>query len=282
MRLLTAAVLFVCAAGSASATPAAQMAYVERRGLLEADTQCRLFTPDVRAALQAGAGAARGALLRGGWTRAQMDDLEQATVAAARERTCNDARTLQAADGARAGFVGWARALNMSFPGWERSWTAHRFADIQGWRLSQDIAPGIQFGVRDRNNTQSFSLLMALAPDQAAPATAQIVLRDRTRANAALLELRGRNITGLQAGAPSPASALHFLASARRIEPADRFHGQQLVFEFPQAAFQAMVGLDPREAIEIQLQQGGRTQTLLVEVGDIAVARAFLTARAAS
>jgi hypothetical protein len=39
------------------------------------------------------------------------------------------------------------------------------------------------------------------------------------------------------------------------------------------------VTLDPRETIEIRLESGRASQRLLVEVGDIAAARAFLTIR---
>ena len=54
----------------------------------------------------------------------------------------------------------------------------------------------------------------------------------------------------------------------------------QTVFTFPDAAFQAMLALDPREAVVIELTGARTTQRLLVEVGDITAARAFLTLRA--
>src|SRR5262249_10156704 len=153
------------------------------------------FTPDVRAALQAGAGQARSALLRGGWTRAHFDDLEQAASDAGRGRACNDPRTLAAAQGVRTGFHAWSRQNSASFPGFERDWVAYRFADINGWRLRQNIAPGVQFGVRDHGGGQHLTLLMPAASP--APASAQIVLRDPSRASANMLELRGRTLTGL-------------------------------------------------------------------------------------
>lgn len=67
------------------------------------------------------------------------------------------------------------------------------------------------------------------------------------------------------------------MPSSRTVERAD---GQQfVVFTFPDTAFRDVVTLDPRETIEIRLQQGRSSQRLLVEVGDIAAARAFLTIR---
>ncbi len=282
MRVLFVASLFVVlSASAASAAPAGQVAFVERRGLLEVDARCRLFNPDTRAALQAGAGQARSALLRGGWTRVQLDELEQAAVGAARERACDDPRTISSAADVRAGFNAWSRQSAATFPGWERTWTARRFADINGWRLSQGLAPGVMFGVRDHANAQHISLTLTGDAAEATPGTVQLIVRNASRSTAGLVELRGRTVTGLEAGLPSPASAQAFLASARRVEPADRLHQQLLVFEFPDAAFQAMLRLDPREAVEIRLQ-GPHPQRYLVEVGDIAAARTFLTVRAAS
>ena len=277
-RIFLAVLATILGAGSAHATSSAQVAYVERRGLLEADTQCRLFTPDVRAALLAGAGQARGALLRGGWTRTQFDELERAAVNAARQRPCNDPRTIQAATQARAGFASWSRTPTMEFPGWERAWSARRYADPQGWRLTQTVDAVTRFGVREVSGAQKLTLVIGITPGAATPGAAQLAMRDPARANGALLDLRGRTTTGLAAGAPSPATAQSFLASARRVETIDRTHAL-LVFEFPDAAFQAMQQLDPREAIEVRLQQGNQTQRLLVEVGDIAAARTFLTLR---
>ena len=100
--ILVAAGLALSTTVASAEAPSARNVYVERRGLMEADAQCRLLTPEVHAALQVTAMQARGVLLRGGWSITQMDQLEQATVAAARERACNDPRTLSAANVARA------------------------------------------------------------------------------------------------------------------------------------------------------------------------------------
>jgi hypothetical protein len=77
MRLaLLAAALGLAMSSAASAdAPDARAAYAERRGLLEADARCQLFTSDIRSALQVSAAQARGALLRSGWTNAQMRQL---------------------------------------------------------------------------------------------------------------------------------------------------------------------------------------------------------------
>ncbi len=93
-----------------------------------------------------------------------------------------------------------------------------------------------------------------------------------------VLELRGRLVQGLAAGAPAPGAAASFFASARRVETLE--NGQRVaVLEFPDSAFQALLALDPREAVELRIENGRAVQRMLVEVGDIAAARAFLTLR---
>lgn len=275
MRFLPLAGLLLLTPAIASAqTPSAQALYVERRGLLELDVQCRLLAPEMRAALEAGAGQARGALLRGGWTPARVGELEAAAVNAARARRCGDPRTSAAVESARAGFVSWTRAATMTFPGSERTWTARRIPDATRWRLAQDIVSPVRatFGVREDDAGRQH-LTLVMPANGPAPASAQMLLRNPSRTSANLLDLRGRTVRGLEAGAPAPATASRYFASARRID------GNVLTFEFPDAVFEAMCALDPRESVVILV---GERQRLLVEVGDIAAARAFLVIGARS
>lgn len=280
MRPLLFAAAFAICAGAAAAedAPDARAAYVERRGLIEADAQCRLFNRDIRAALAIGAARTRGALLRSGWTTAQVRSLEQAVVAAARGRACDDPRTASSAAQAREAFGAWVNARTMEFPGWRRTWIARRGA-ADGWRLSQAVeAPEIAvFGVRTRGGVERLALVMPLQRNEAAPDSAQLIMRDTARARAEEITLPQRVAYGLAAGAPRPGGAAGY-ASARSIERLD--HGAaQAVFVFPDRAFHNLLELDPRESLEIRVQWGRRQQRLLVEVGDVAAARDFLTIR---
>ena len=284
--LLTALAISVAAMASASAqtgAPSAQALYVERRALLETDARCGLFSPGIRAALQAGAGQAAGALLRGGWTRARLDELEHAAISAARARDCGDPRSASAARAAEAGFASWARTYAMNFRGTERLWTARRSADVNGWRLSQPIAAPIAatFGVREVEGAQQLSLVMPLAAREGAPASVQLQMRDPARAGTDMLDLRGRTSSGLAAGLPAPGAARGYFANSRRIET-NRNAPSQAVFTFPEAAFQSLLALDPRESAQLQFETGGRRQAILIEIGDLAAARAFLAASAES
>jgi hypothetical protein len=279
MRALTlAAALCIVATTAASAqntAPSAQALYVERRALLDTDERCHLFSANMRHALEAGAAQASGALLRSGWTSARLDELEQAAIGAARGRACGDARTASAAHAAEAGFASWSRTPSMTFPANERTWVARRSADVSGWRLYQQIAvPGAAtFGVRDHADAQQ--LTFSMPADSAAPASAQLVMRDPTRGGTNILDLRGRTSTGLAAGLPLANTAQSFFASARRTER-DADTPARVVFTFPDAAFQRLTQLDPRESIAIDIETAGRTQRYIVEVGDVAAARAFL------
>lgn len=278
MRFILLALALGTATTASATEPNARTAFVERRGLLEADAQCRLFDPSIRSALNVGLAQARGALLRSGWTSASLRDLETAAVNAARSRTCSDQRTADAAAAARRSFASWANTGSMLFPGWDRSWRARRVADDFGWRLSQGIeAPTpAMFGVRQVRDVQRLALALPLARGATAPASVQLVMRDRDRGQMREVALPERISQGLAAGLPSPMASTS-IPSVRTIET---HNGHQIaVYTFPDTAFRDLVALDPRESIEVRLETGRTVQRLLFEVGDVAAARAFLTLR---
>lgn len=279
MRLPFLCLTFAILAGAAAAqTPDAREAYVERRGLIESDARCNLLPAGLRAALNVGALQARGALLRAGWTSAQLRGLEGTIAQAVAQRPCNDPRTLQSADEARGAFAPWLAAGYMEFPGWERAWLARR-GSSDGWRLSQAIdAPrAAVFGVRQRGANQQLVLIVTLAQNEAAPRSAQLVLRDASRSTSPEIGLAQRVAYGVEAGAPAPNAAMT-IPSARSVEPVSGGR-RQVVFAFPDDAFSRLLQLDPRESVELRLQSGRSVQSLYVEVGDIAAARTFLTIR---
>lgn len=281
MRLffLAAALGLMTAASASADAPNARAAYAERRGLIEADTQCRLFEPSIRSALQVTAAQARGALLRSGWTNAQMRELENAAVGAARARSCTDERTATAAADARRAFITWANAGTMEFPAWERTWIARRAVTSDpAWRLSQAIDGPIAsvFGVRQRGNAQHLVLIIPVARGATAPTSVTLVMRDATRGRVQEISLTQRMSYGLAAGAPGPNAATN-VPSTRTIERLDGGRSQA-VFTFPDTAFRDLMTLDPRETVELRVTTRG-TQRLFAEVGDVGAARAFLTIR---
>lgn len=267
----------VAASASAAEAPNARAAYVERRGLLEADARCQLFARDMRAALNASAGQARGALLRAGWSRAQVGELEQTVVAAAGARACSDARTQSAAADARAAFGTWLRANSVTFEGWARAWEARRVAASDGWRLRQAIDAPIraQFGVRASRGADRLVLIVPLARRASPPAAANLSARNPRASAAPEIPLQQRMTQGLEAGAPTPSTVALTFTATRSVERLER-GASQAVFTFPDATFGALLALDPRETVVVTLRERANTQRILVEVGDIAAARDFL------
>jgi hypothetical protein len=277
LLLATVLTATLTAAASAQTGPNAREAFVERRGLIEIDTQCRVLEHSIRDALQVGLAQARGSLLREGWSNAQVRNLEQSVVSAAQSRQCNDARSRQAIANANRSFASWANAATMEFPGWERDWIARR--SNEGWRLSQVIDAPLTatFGIRQQATTQRLTLTVPLARGAIAPTSARLILRDQSRARSVEISLPQRVAYGLAAGEP-PAIAQRRVPSTRAIERLDAGRSQ-VAFTFPDDAFRDLLALDPRETVAIEIQNGRATQRLLVEVGDIAAARAFLTLR---
>jgi hypothetical protein len=131
------------------------------------------------------------------------------------------------------------------------------------------------FGVRQIGANQRLALTFTLERGEAAPISAQLVLRDVSRGALREISLPQRIAYGVEAGAPAPGVAIS-IASARTTE---RVNGgrSQAVFTFPDSAFAALLQLDPRESVELRVQNGRSVQSLFVEVGDLAAARAFLT-----
>jgi hypothetical protein len=274
MRFLLVIAALALAAPAHADAPDARASFVERRGMLELDAQCHLFNDNIRAALQATTLQARGALLRGGWSIAQVQDLEQTVVTAAHGRTCQDQRTITGAANARTAAATWINANAQTFPGWTRAWYARRAPSPEGWRLTQSIsAPfAANFGVRLNNGREQLTLSVA-TPNAASLTGARLVMRDAMRTAPVDIALPQRIAYGLGAGAPSPATSTQFASISARAERGSN-GSAQVAFVFQDAAFRNLLNLDPRESVEIHFT--GSPQVLLVDVGDVAVARAFL------
>jgi hypothetical protein len=278
MRFLFVTLLACLTAAPALADPPnAQAALVERLGLLHIDTRCHVLSAGVRHALEAGAGQARGALLRAGWTTSRVGELETAVHEAASQRACSDPRVATSVAEARTSFEHWAQTNYMEFPGWARGWTARRTTGPNGFRLSQSIDTPARatFGVREREGAQRLSLVM----DQSNATTARLIVRDASRARAGALDLPTRIAYGLEAGAPRTGAITRTFTATRTTERRVGVGGTQAVFAFPDEAFRALLALDPRESATLELSGGSVTQRLYIEVGDIAAARTFLALR---
>jgi hypothetical protein len=277
---LSALFLFLAIAAPAFADqPAEAGLFAERRALLAADARCSLLTADERAALAAGAGQARGGLLRAGWTSDRADRLAARADAAGAARPCADPVLVKSVSQAKAGYAAWSRIHAMAFAGASAVWHARRTPDPKGgWRLWQDAPDAAaRFGVRERPGGEELAFVAPPTPRGWASAT--LYVRDVARAPLPLVEVPGRP-KGLAGGAPARGVARVFPARSRVTEPSGLTS-----FLFPETALAAALRIDPREAIEIELDDRDPQtppRRVLFEAGDLAAARAFLAARPAS
>jgi hypothetical protein len=278
MGLLGAAML--AAPGPAAAQPADL--FFERTMMAAADARCRLFAPDVTAALAAGAAQARGAALRAGDEPAALAGLEQRAQAQAARLDCHGRELAQAAARVQDAFAGFRRVTRMTYPGDVADWRADRgLGRAPRWRVAQDVAFGpdrMTFGLAGREGASGLVAVAAFA-DGRMPYAARLVIRDESRTMGPYLGL-GARPAPLSRRLPPRSATRGFLAEARSAADAEllpKGAEQGWAFRFPAAAAQALADLDPREGVAVEfLFSGERVRTAYVEVGDFAAARAFL------
>jgi hypothetical protein len=293
-RLLCAGALCLSALAApavSSAASAADLLY-ERTVMTAADARCRLFTPEIRAALLAARAQARGAALRGGADPFQLDQIQARAAQKVGAVACNSPDVRKAAGRVRDAFQGFARLYRITYPGDVASWRAERIAPAEGagWRLAQSTRIGADqatFGLSGRRGEVPQLSVSASFAGGATPYSARLVMRDPARsARPSLGGARGGPTARLPLSSRvSPRSATRqFMASSRgtdaSLSPAPG--RPAVVFRFPGSAAAALAGLDPREAVGVEFlfPSAGREQfrTALFEVGDFAAGQAFLAA----
>jgi hypothetical protein len=273
----------LCAGQAMAATPAANLFY-ERALMAAAGSACRLFAPDVSAALAASKAQARNAALRSGADAAALASLD-AQASAAGASDCRSPGVAAAAAQVRAAFAGYAAMDEMKFPGELSSWTASRPA-ADGWRVVQRDRFGwdvMQFGLAGHGDARPLIAAASFA-DAAQPYGARLVMRDASLTSGPYLDPRAADIAGrLPIDARLPPRSATRIFAAEAMAPAgvlaDRDTPGALGFRFPAAAAEALAGLDPREAVAVEFlfagENGEEVRTAYVEVGDFAAARAF-------
>jgi hypothetical protein len=258
MRLLSfpTFALAALAATAVLAAPAASALLYERALMLEANRRCRLFTPEVRGALETSALQARSAARRAGDAPTALDAVERRAAAKARATSCANADLAMAAGRVRSAHDAMSRLTRMEFPGGETGWAADRTRGKKPrWRVVQKTRLGED------------ALAFGLASENAAPA----------RLYAVSTFERAPTLVRLSTGART------FLAEDLRKAPeALRTSEDALAFRFSPAAAEALGQMDPRDRIRLEFvtltRTGERVRSAEIEVGDFAAARAFLDA----
>jgi hypothetical protein len=260
----------------------------ERTAMLQAGAQCRLFDGALTNALTASQAQARTTALRAG---ASLDFLDRAAADARAQvsaMACGSARVQQSAQRARDAYRAYGGLQRMSFPGEVGAWRADRAMPLKSasWRLSQDAWAGLDkvvFGLAGRNGAEAMTLSVA-SPDGSDPYAARLVMRDAARLPQPYVKPSG---APLSQRTPVRGAARVILAEAKaEADPALRPLGARsaVAFRFPAAAEQTLQGLDPREAVSLELlypsARGDLVRTAFIEVGDFNAGVAFLKSAA--
>jgi len=287
MRLLTSILaLGLSGLNSVAHAQSAEEIFAERSLAMALDTQCGLFSDAERAALDAARLQARGVLLRSGVTSQSLQEFGQQIETETRTRPCLDQQTLNIRDRVTSAFSAYKLIPSMSFPGENYGWEADRMALLAetGWVILQDTGD-IRVGVAGID--EDFMFTIAPASDQVFSA-AILVLRDMDREP----ELYDPTAGGLFNG-PSEASWARWTPpdhARRTIWASHKVSSEssdlltetesQGVFRFPESAALEMAERDPRETARIDFldNNGNRTASSYIEIGDFGAALAFIQA----
>jgi hypothetical protein len=287
-RLVTAALALAAAGGAWAGTPASEL-YYQRSVMTAADGACRLFAPDIGAALAAAKAQARGAALRSGVDPASLAGIETRAIAVVGAAGCQSADIATAAARVRSAFEGYLHLDRMEYPGELAAWTAMRPPNdgIAHWRVYQRARFGwdaMMFGLVGHGPERPLMAVASFA-DDAQPSSARLVMRDATLTSGAYLDVRQADLAGhLPIDARLPPRSATRIFTAEAMSPAGHdLRGPDMAsgwaFRFPAAASEALAGLDPREAVAVEFvfagEDGETVRTAYVEVGDFAAARAF-------
>jgi hypothetical protein len=260
--------------------------FYERTVMEAADSRCGLFTPQLASALAAAAAQARGAALRAGATREEIERADRVARLRAAEADCRSQDVTVAAARVKQAFAGYGRINRLTYHGDVAAWAADRYVTpTNPWRLKQESQFGpdkMWFGLA---GSEDAAVLLAVAQfaDGATPYGARLVLRDVRRSSGPYLRRAGGGPTAglpLPDRLPPPGALTGVLAEARGEAGRDLLpKGQEdgWAFRFPPQAAQALAALDPREAVAVDfLFPGDKVRRAYVEVGDFAAGRAFV------
>lgn len=259
--------------------------------MAHAGARCGLFSPDVASALDAARLQAHGAALRAGLGPVDVAAVERRAEAKADATPCASRDLALAAGRVREAFQGYARLRTMQFPGRSGLWIADRapIAPVRDgkavagplWTLFETAAMTGGGATVGLIGSPGLVALITTA-DSGQAAAARLVLRDPGKTARPYLDPRRDDLASRVA--PQWLSRAYL---ARSIGPAPRSllpKGVKagVLVVFPRDASDALAALDPREAARLDLifptRGGERVESALIEAGDFAAGRAFLTA----
>ncbi len=275
----------------------------ERAAVLAADGRCGLFDTQTRAALEAARSQSRSAMVRSGAPASAVASVERFAAQAASQWACNDPDMRVIAGRVKAAFSGYQRMAYMRFPGDKQDWVAEKYSAERAarWRVWQGSqTPNFQYrlGQIEKDGDTSFALMVASAKGLA-PTSAVIMVRDFKKAPRPVGAGFMKSVTfqstststPLYARVPPTAVRQAYFASGRSAADGSLLpNGMSsgTIFRMPPALVTHLEGLDPREAIEVQITLPAtanapeRRELSYFEVGDFVAARAFIRASRSS
>lgn len=277
-RLLIPAALLAIVA-PASADPAAvRRTWLERVAISAADESCHLFSEGERLALRSGLFQAEGELLRAKESPAEMRQLSAKVSEHAKSLGCGHPEVISVAATIRNSYRQFAKTSYLEYPAARSTWGASR-SEHDKWAISQtDKTSGLMFGLRRvPGQADAMRLVVAMPAQGVTPASAQLVFRDTEK----LPEPWLGSLSGANAKLAAPPRSVSRMEWASKVMSSKDEVGNPIwIFAFNPSAIEALEQLDPREAVQVNLNPAPRAKDqkprqITFELGDFRAARAF-------
>jgi hypothetical protein len=256
-----------------------ERAYLERAAITAADKRCNLFTAGERLALSSGLYQSEGELLRNGYSPDRLAELTAQVGRNAKALGCDHPNVLQIAGVIRSSYRQFAKTTYLEYPAAHSTWGASRSEHDQWAANQQDKTSGVIFGLRrqDEEKPEALSLAISMPWQEYAPTAVQLIARDPAKMSDPWL---GSLLGATKTAAPPPRSIVTPIWAGKLSEEQDSVKDDLYVYYFSPAAIARLEQLDPREAVQIELQpspleKNGKPVRVTFEVGDIRAAHAF-------
>lgn len=277
-RALTLLVIAAFAAPAALAdTAGVQRTWLERIAISAADKNCNLFTEGERLALNSGIYQAEGELLRANKTTAEMEKLAAEVTSHARSLGCAHPSVVEVAATVRSSYRQFAKTNYLEYPAARSTWGASR-SEHDKWAVSQaDKTTSITFGLRRTKEPDAIRLAVSIPAKGLEPSSVQLVLRDPEK----MPEPWFGSIAGATKALVAAPRSIAKVEWAGEIRKGKDAVGDPIwILYFSADAIARLEGLDPREAVQIDIVPSQRAKDQAVrrisfEVGDIKAAHAF-------
>ena len=276
-RLLASTLLL--AAAPAFADPAAvRRTWLERVAISAADETCHLFSEGERLALRSGLYQAEGELLRAKTNPAEMNRLRVQVSEHAKSLGCGHPEVVSVSATVRNSYRQFTKITYLEYPATHSTWGASR-SEFDHWAVSQtDKTSGLIFGLRRvPGQPDRTRLVVAMPAAGVTPASAQLMFRDPEK----LPEPWLGSLSGASAKlAAAPRSVARVEWAGKVMSAKDEVGNLIWLFTFNASAIDGLEQLDPREAVQVNLNPAARAKEqtpkqITFELGDFRAAHAF-------